>query len=195
MVSIHAPARGATMVPMFSPKTFRVSIHAPARGATIIVTIYSILYKFQSTRPRGARQEKDELGVRIAIVSIHAPARGATFSCFIICFIVCVSIHAPARGATRDSQARIDSKNEFQSTRPRGARRKRGVVDAVLDGFQSTRPRGARPIVSYNVFSKSKVSIHAPARGATLYIPLSFNSYGSFNPRARAGRDLLHAIK
>ena len=122
---------------------------------------------FQSTRPRGARQEKDELGVRIAIVSIHAPARGATFSCFIICFIVCVSIHAPARGATRDSQARIDSKNEFQSTRPRGARRKRGVVDAVLDGFQSTRPRGARPIVSYNVFSKSKVSIHAPARGAT----------------------------
>ncbi len=33
LVSIHAPARGATRSP-FSPGVMRVSIHAPARGAT-----------------------------------------------------------------------------------------------------------------------------------------------------------------
>ena len=35
IVSIHAPARGATGFFISSLKTFYVSIHAPARGATI----------------------------------------------------------------------------------------------------------------------------------------------------------------
>ena len=56
-VSIHAPARGATLDGDGYRGTKDVSIHAPARGATIWYGHISY----------------DEL------VSIHAPARGATF--------------------------------------------------------------------------------------------------------------------
>ncbi len=35
MVSIHAPARGATTINPHIPYLTKVSIHAPARGATI----------------------------------------------------------------------------------------------------------------------------------------------------------------
>ena len=35
-VSIHAPARGATVILFRIQCLYRVSIHAPARGATVI---------------------------------------------------------------------------------------------------------------------------------------------------------------
>ena len=56
LVSIHAPARGATFAQPRRPLQPHVSIHAPARGATSI----------QANAKRGS------------YVSIHAPARGAT---------------------------------------------------------------------------------------------------------------------
>ena len=56
-ISIHAPARGATIGGLAKVLKGGISIHAPARGAT----------------PRAK-----ELRSIIAI-SIHAPARGATF--------------------------------------------------------------------------------------------------------------------
>jgi len=55
----------------------------------------------------------------------------------------------------------------FQSTRPRGARRKLSKVNATLIQFQSTRPRGARLSWPPGVIRSSVVSIHAPAWGAT----------------------------
>ena len=56
MVSIHAPARGATLARHVIGGVVRVSIHAPARGATPDLDL-----------------------VRFGVdVSIHAPARGAT---------------------------------------------------------------------------------------------------------------------
>ena len=80
VVSIHAPARGATSrkncsrnqssfnsraregrdVPMISgdPAATWVSIHAPARGATLKATINKAASKFQFTRPRGARPRR-----------------------------------------------------------------------------------------------------------------------------------------
>ena len=55
-VSIHAPARGATLKNMRIVIDGEVSIHAPARGATCIMS-----------------EQPDK-----CYVSIHAPARGAT---------------------------------------------------------------------------------------------------------------------
>ena len=55
-VSIHAPARGATVLQPLAPVRPHVSIHAPARGATVKLALF----------------EGD------SYVSIHAPARGAT---------------------------------------------------------------------------------------------------------------------
>ena len=56
--------------------------------------------------------------------------------------------------------------------------------------FQSTRPRGARRTVRAIYYEPRKVSIHAPARGATSTARPMLLFPVSFNPRAREGRDM-----
>ena len=55
MVSIHAPARGATLRFPTSKLFDKVSIHAPARGATFNPISLNADALFQSTPPRGGR--------------------------------------------------------------------------------------------------------------------------------------------
>ena len=81
----------------------------------------------------------------------------------------------------------------FQSTRPRGARRCLARSNDWCEQFQSTRPRGARPRRRVQVPNALLVSIHAPARGATLILEMVFATPLCFNPRARAGRDIVLA--
>ena len=143
IVSIHAPARGATasretQKPLhrrFNPRAREgrdawdryklsagsVSIHAPARGATFWFGVLICGDWFQSTRPRGARQRHCADFEAVRIVSIHAPARGATTGGPEDRLQDAVSIHAPARGATQELRVRLLAVL-FQSTRPRGAR-------------------------------------------------------------------------
>ena len=78
VVSIHAPARGATVAGATAEDLLKVSIHAPARGATISPDTPQPAAKFQSTRPRGARRFRHDAHCLRERVSIHAPARGAT---------------------------------------------------------------------------------------------------------------------
>ena len=165
-----------------------VSIHAPARGATFVEKVVTIRKQFQSTHPRGVRhnrgcnfrrcsvfQSTHPRGVRrvrfllvlsvtyVSIhapargatpqagfirigwgVSIHAPARGATFQVNIErYFTIVVSIHAPARGATAGVYVQ-DGRKKFQSTHPRGVRPP--FIGGCEGGFrfQSTHPRGVR---------------------------------------------------
>ena len=77
-----------------------VSIHAPARGATMPDIRISVVSKFQSTLPHGERLAKCGFGEDASNVSIHAPARGATENICRSPSTKEVSIHAPARGAT-----------------------------------------------------------------------------------------------
>ena len=55
-ISIHAPAWGATFIGSIRMADVAISIHAPAWGATPRHIRNRLLYIFQSTRPRGARQ-------------------------------------------------------------------------------------------------------------------------------------------
>jgi len=140
-----------------------VSIHAPARGATLHEKFRSWRSWFQSTRPRGARPRRGTLFCRV-FVSIHAPARGATSCLDVGPHVVIVSIHAPARRATIGWETLCDLK-EFQSTRPRGARPGDKAKEAAKNTFQSTRPRGARPSRSPRSTSKQRFQSTRP-RGA-----------------------------
>ena len=54
-VSIHAPARGATNEINIQTPQINVSIHAPARGATSLYAHNSEILVFQSTHPHGVR--------------------------------------------------------------------------------------------------------------------------------------------
>ena len=77
MVSIHAPARGATFDPIHPVGFGDVSIHAPARGATFVKILSLGDVAFQSTLPHGERHSRRSASA-VRRVSIHAPARGAT---------------------------------------------------------------------------------------------------------------------
>ena len=61
--------------------------------------------------------------------------------------------------------------------------------------FQSTRPRGARHVFARQPYVPLSVSIHAPARGATAERGAGDGGQHSFNPRARAGRDVKRSVR
>ena len=64
--------------------------------------------------------------------------------------------------------------------------------DIVVYEFQSTRPRGARRLYNLEPIHGQRVSIHAPAWGATLACYGCIYRLPRFNPRARVGRDYMH---
>jgi len=146
MVSIHAPARGATsgVVMVFTTKI--VSIHAPARGATCYRCYCCCRCK----------------------VSIHAPARGATGRVSGIS-IPMEGFNPRAREGRDVSFAlQIFLIALFQSTRPRGARHGEpaGFYDESAVSIHAP-ARGATSS-SWSRAWRLPVSIHAPARGATI---------------------------
>ena len=120
--------------------------------------------QFQSTPPRGGRQQSGVLEYIPVEVSIHAPARGATFF--------------PLN--TKSAKAM------FQSTPPRGGRRHYPTVKFFGKLFQSTPPRGGRPLLRAHAANSAGVSIHAPARGATISTaawPRDWTKFQSTPPR------------
>ena len=82
-----------------------ISIHAPARGATLPHGFdCPFQNEFQSTLPRGERQKFYKKNEQKIDISIHAPARGATLKDKDSVVALQISIHAPARGATKNRQ-------------------------------------------------------------------------------------------
>ena len=80
----------------------------------------------------------------------------------------------------------------FQSTLPRGERRKAASPPAFLAEFQSTLPRGERQQRDDKQPDRNRVSIHAPAWGATYRTSRSSLAAACFNPRSRVGSDMRH---
>jgi len=76
----------------------------------------------------------------------------------------------------------------FQSTRPRGARREEATTDSWNQGF-NPRARVGRDVSRSATVPVRRVSIHAPAWGATWPFRKSIVLIPRFNPRARVGRD------
>ena len=82
LVSIHAPARGATQRATLMILRNEVSIHAPARGATRFLVAGCWHGGGFNPRTREGCDTFAGICEQLAkIVSIHAPARGATRSC------------------------------------------------------------------------------------------------------------------
>ena len=121
-------------------------------------------------------------------VSIHAPARGATCKLQLRNEMIDVSIHAPARGATSGGSG-LRVLPEFQSTLPRGERHHIFTHRCYLYCFN---PRSRAGSDYSPVLTETRgytVSIHAPARGATLSVKIKPAKPASFNPRSR-GSDI-----
>ena len=169
-VSIHTPARGATAVEGAVDYARQVSIHAPARGATVgrarrVPNRYVSIH----APARGATARALDARAVSQVVSIHASARGATVGAVEGRGLRVVSIHAPARGATGAVQV-AGREARFQSTRPHGARRAGRLLGQGPVGF-NPRARTGRDLGEHAAALALEVSIHAPARGATVMRP------------------------
>ena len=167
-VSIHAPAWGATRLPLpafcraksFNPRT-RVGCDQIARRRL------HHGHQFQSTHPRGVRHGRLGGDHHLGPVSIHAPAWGATHLASELIFLI-ERFNPRTRVGCDEGAADTDwTVIQFQSTHPRGVRQDGGLRH--LDGF--------------------RVSIHAPAWGATRPAHIRLPGSDGFNPRTRVRCD------
>ena len=166
-----------------------VSIHAPARGATGGTVRMNCRQSFQSTPPRGGRLHLC-VGLSQTLMFQSTPPRGGRRGHLQgLLYLKRVSIHAPARGATPSLRGSSAPGKLFQSTPPRGGRQSRTLATVISILFQSTPPRGGRPLKHPMAWRDQRVSIHAPARGATPHVSRLPRLWICFNPRPRAGGD------
>ena len=156
------------------------------RGARLLLLVLlQVLNRFQSTRPRGARLSVQTRGQQM--ISFNPRAHAGRDMIVNLPFIWYeFSIHAHA-GRDDRWEFSIDKDQVSIHAPTRGATwlLHNGMLDCQ---FQSTRPRGARRPYDLRQQQSQYVSIHAPTRGATadhLVVPV----VAGFNPRAHAGRD------
>ena len=99
LISIHAPAKGATCFLQSMLYHLSISIHAPAKGATKVWMEKILLNRFQSTLPR-----RERLSTPLVVVHVqHFNPRSREGSDTAFTFpekTIIISIHAPAKGAT-----------------------------------------------------------------------------------------------
>ena len=140
-------------------------------------------------RSRVGSDTNTETLTPFAKVSIRAPAWGATACSVTTGFALQVSIRAPAWGATPGGRIACGS-FVFQSALPRGERPKHGIRSLPKDSFNprsrvgsdvkttkqpiqwacfNPRSRVGSDVVPVTIYRKDKVSIRAPAWGATVF--------------------------
>ena len=149
-ISIHAPAKGATIENRHTRYHKLISIHAPAKGATFPKFVISFF----------------------DCISIHAPAKGATCLRAAGPDVLHISIHAPAKGATPNMTTALEIV-KFQSTHPRRVRLGCSNSSNVGSLISIHAPAKGATISPALRQVTSSISIHAPAKGATTFITFS----------------------
>ena len=100
-ISIHAPARGATITRMGSHRVQHDFNPRSREGSdSYCCTVGGFLANFNPRSREGSDTSVFNRSVLLTFISIHAPARGATIQRTKFIFAEFISIHAPARGAT-----------------------------------------------------------------------------------------------
>ena len=164
MVSIRAPARGATTSSWAGRNSCNVSIRAPARGATSTAAQSCTVSMFQSARPRGARPPQPAHAA--AASGFNPRAReGRDVSEHLDLRIDDVSIRAPARGATGRDHVGVVVASVSIRAPARGATNMRMLTPRTGDVSIRAPARGATRRCGPCPHGRS--SIRAPARRAT----------------------------
>ena len=167
-VSIHAPARGATCHPGPASRCSSCFNSRTREGCDAYPCTTEEWNKlFQFTHPRGVRLNgfKDEdfletfqfthpRGVRRAKGESEAFIQEFQFT--------------HPRGVRPEDFIRSKGAGGFQFTHPRGVRPQEQADGTRVAVFQFTHPRGVRPPEVVRAILDRIVSIHAPARGATV---------------------------
>ena len=168
-ISIHAPAKGATR-DEYQRGHLRdyISIHAPAKGATSATWRVSVGVTFQSTLPRRERLSATwRVSVGVTFQST-LPRRERRREYRAGTNAILISIHAPAKGATGEDQVCYISQGHFNPRSREGSDMRDDKADIKDRLFQSTLPRRERHTLTPYLYIDTKISIHAPAKGATV---------------------------
>ena len=176
MVSIHAPAWGATLVLSFLYGSIKVSIHAPAWGATDAKTLFV-------TDPSGFNP-RTRVGCDVG--GLHGLSSLSLFQ----------STHP--RGVRRAVVLRALAAVGFQSTHPRGVRPARCCRWRPRSpGFNPRTRVGCDPASEHHPGGMDAVSIHAPAWGATLqaYLAVQVEAVSIHAPAWGATRHKTRGMK
>ena len=187
--------RGARQILAYcAERRILVSIHAPARGATLLR--FGFVFKGESFNPR-AREGRDRgsyAALKIdADVSIHAPARGAT-RLILPSVVTGLKFQSTRpRGARPVNISHAASFSVFQSTRPRGARLISGRALTARRHCFNPRAREGRDYRLSSQLEPKTVSIHAPARGATFLNHKENIMAGFQSTRPRGARPFMRA--
>ena len=185
------PREGGDREARAVPQAYLLFQSTPPRGGRRSSASFHLCpFRFQSTPPRGGRRLRPCPQTSSFSISIHAPARGATDQGRGRAGLPQdISIHAPARGATLESVFKL-SLIIFQSTPPRGGRRRGNGGTACGSKNFNPRPReGGDYIIPVAEYLATQISIHAPARGATASMTALTSGRRNFNPRPREGGD------
>ncbi len=170
-ISIHAPAKGATRLTKQSQQRLTISIHAPAKGATGPVWGTPDIKRHFNPRSREGSDASQASQSAKEHISIHAPAKGATYITKDMC--------AVTKG--------------FQSTLPRRERLANNKINSNAGDFNPRSREGSDEKYYYSL-PLPGISIHAPAKGATVTSATAFVVTVNFNPRSREGSDKLPCI-
>ena len=148
LISIHAPARGATSInPFFSSSTINFNPRS-REGSDLNQPLFLFIHhKFQSTLPRGERR-LIQITKRQTENFNPRSREGSDASVSVAATAVGISIHAPARGATELDCHIIMHEENFNPRSREGSDRKAITILSLLQKFQSTLPRGERHIES-----------------------------------------------
>ena len=187
IISIHAPAKGATIHRTQTRCIHRFQSTLPRRERQPVPSLSPPDYPFQSTLPRrerlcvcGQRQQDKDFNPRSREgsdikdadcfhdndISIHAPAKGATDYCGAEEDFLLFQSTLPRR-ERHNSHNSHPPTQQFQSTLPRRERRRFAEIEGVAVYF-NPRSREGSDIFYHDNKLFQLISIHAPAKGATL---------------------------
>ena len=169
-ISIHAPAKGATSQ-VFSMIFLTLYFNPRSREGSDQVTGRSSVQgcQFQSTLPR-----RERLYFHFYFpshVNFNPRSREGSDRNRVSFMPISFNFNPRSREGS-DSHAEFDicRAPAFQSTLPRRERPTASGPDVILHRFQSTLPRRERHARAHLHLRQYLISIHAPAKGATIYL-------------------------
>ncbi len=99
-----------------------------------------------------------------------------------------ISIHAPTRGATLDRNSKTSLLTNFNPRSHKGSDVNFRTRRKIYSNFNPRSHKGSDTTDTGGVHM-SNISIHAPTRGATIYIAKVYADLVHFNPRSHKGSD------
>ena len=165
-----------------------ISIHAPARGATVKELCEIVWGEFQSTLPRGERRVFLCHVTDNRSISIHAPARGATKQAAAP-FRNCSYFNPRSREWSDGNDGTNGKDGKDFNPRSREWSDARGRGGGAAEGISIHAPASGATGDEYLELLPESISIHAPASGATRKDLCCLQQGCDFNPRSREWSD------